>query len=67
MWVMRFASWISKATNTHTHTKHLIRIVFPHQKLEHVRASVVHLYLLDIHVSVHHDITYENDQQDATV
>jgi len=22
---------------------------------------------LDIHVSVHHDIIYENDQQDATV
>jgi hypothetical protein len=24
-------------------------------------------FLLDIHVSVHHDIIYENDQQDATV
>ena len=23
--------------------------------------------MLDIHVSVHHDIIYENDQQDATV
>jgi len=25
------------------------------------------LHTVDIHVSVHHDIEYENDQQDATV
>jgi len=25
------------------------------------------LYRVDIHVSVHHDLIYENDQQDATV
>jgi hypothetical protein len=24
-------------------------------------------FVFDIHVSVHHDIIYENDQQDATV
>ena len=26
-----------------------------------------HILELDIHVSVHHDTIYENDQQDATV
>jgi hypothetical protein len=25
------------------------------------------IFAFDIHVSVHHDIIYENDQQDATV
>jgi hypothetical protein len=27
----------------------------------------IYLFKVDIHVSVHHDIIYENDQKDATV
>ena len=38
---MRFACWITKATDTHTHTEYLILIAFPRQQWLRERASVL--------------------------
>jgi len=52
---------------------HVSRDIFAHHQehLNCIKASgityVCRCRLADIHVSVYHDIIYENDQQDATV
>jgi hypothetical protein len=38
---MRFACWIPKATNTHTHTQYVILIAFPLQQWLQERASML--------------------------
>jgi hypothetical protein len=38
---MRFACWITKATDTHTHTEYLIFIAFPGQKWLRERAPIL--------------------------
>ena len=42
-WCMRFASWISKATNTHS--EYVILIAFPRQEWLHNGPSNVALYV----------------------
>ena len=45
--------------------KHLLH--YSHCDLNYFSCSPPHIKRLNIHVSVHHDTIYENDQQDATV
>jgi hypothetical protein len=40
---MRFACWITEATDTHS--EYVIRIVFPRQQWLRERASILHLYV----------------------
>ena len=41
IWRMRIACWISKVTDTDTHTEYVIRIAFPIQQLLHEDASIL--------------------------
>ena len=41
IWCMRISCWIPKATNTHTHTQHVIPNAFPLQQWLHERVSML--------------------------
>jgi len=45
VWNMRFACWVAKARDTHTHTEYVIIIVFPRQQSYRVTLTLPVLLL----------------------
>jgi len=55
---MRIACWITKATNTHTHTEHVTLIVSPLQQWLYERTLVLHCTQSTLPVSLFHDMAF---------
>jgi len=48
IWRMRIACWITKATNTHTHSQYVILTAFPRQQWLRERASTCVILTLPV-------------------